>query len=181
MNCPKDGSPLETHNLMSVQVDECPACRGIFFDEGELEKAKAAADPDLGWMEVELWKDQDRYNLAISEWACPRDGQPMVAIAYDDSGVVIDHCLKCKGIWLDGGKFAELVAALERELLAKHSDDYVRESFHEAGELVAGKKGFASEWRDFLTVVRLMQYRILSENPGLARALAAYARSTPFK
>lgn len=181
MNCPKDGAPLETHDLLGVQVDECPTCRGFFFEHGELEKAKNAADPDLKWMDVELWKDEDSYNLALSQWACPRDGQPMVAIAYDDSGVVIDHCLKCKGVWLDGGKFAELIAALENELLSKPGDEYFKESLEEAGELVTGDKGFASEWRDFLTVVRLMQYRVLSENPKLAEALAAYARATPFK
>lgn len=181
MNCPRDNSVLETHSLETVQVDECPTCRGIWFDDGELRKAQTAADPDLGWMDVDLWKDQDRYSLALSDYSCPRDGQPMVCITYGDTGVSVDHCLKCSGIWLDGGKFQDILAALEQDLVSKPSSEYARESLEEAGELVTGSKGFVSEWRDFMTVVRLMQYRILAENPRLRDALVAYARSTPFK
>jgi Zn-finger nucleic acid-binding protein len=189
MNCPKDNTPLETHSLGEVQVDECPTCRGAWFDAGELEQAKNTADPDLGWMEFDLWRDQERYSLSLSERQCPRDGQPMVAILYgkpaqpagESGGVTVDHCVKCGGVWLDAGEFGRIVAALEAELVSQSSGEYVKDSLQEAGELLSGKKSFAREWRDFKTVLRLMQYRILSENPKLRDALIAYARSTPFK
>jgi Zn-finger nucleic acid-binding protein len=181
MNCPRRDGVLETHALETVQVDECPVCRGIWFDEGELDKAKDAADPDLRWMEIELCKDQDRFSLSLSELECPRDGAPMVSIIYDGSGVVVDHCVRCKGVWLDQGEFQRILAALEQEMVSKPGSEYLKESLDEAGEIVAGPKGFASEWRDFMTVTRLMQYRLLSENPKLRDALVAFARSTPFK
>ena len=214
MNCPKDNSPLETHDLGAARVEECPTCRGVWFDRGELDKAKDSIDPDLGWMEVDLWMDQESYNLSLSPLSCPRDGQPMVSIAFTGesastksaapegdpsseeltgsetgtrpipsplSPVIVDHCLKCGGVWLDQNEFGQIIAALEQELVSKPESEYLRESLQEAAEVVAHPRKFASEWRDFLTVTRLMQYRILSDNPRLRDALAAYARSTPFK
>lgn len=214
MNCPKDNTPLETHDLSAAKVQECPSCRGVWFEKGELDKAKNSVDPDLGWMEVDLWMDQEGYNLSLSPLSCPRDGQPMVSIAFTGgpdttkiaaiegnassevvadseatarpipsplSPIIVDHCLKCGGVWLDQNEFGQIIAALEQELISKPESEYLRESLQEAAEVVAHPRKFASEWRDFLTVTRLMQYRILSENPRLRDALAAYARSTPFK
>ncbi len=38
MRCPKCGLELATTTLEGVEVDVCPGCRGIFLDDGELEK-----------------------------------------------------------------------------------------------------------------------------------------------
>jgi len=51
----------------------------------------------------------------------------------------------------------------------------------EAKDLAAGGEGFASEWNDFHSVTRLLQYRILAENPRVAELLLALQTSSPFK
>ena len=38
MHCPKRGAKLQEERLEGVAVDICPACRGVWFDEGELPK-----------------------------------------------------------------------------------------------------------------------------------------------
>jgi hypothetical protein len=38
MRCPKCGQELTTTALHEVAVDVCPGCRGMFLDDGELEK-----------------------------------------------------------------------------------------------------------------------------------------------
>lgn len=38
MRCPKCGQELTTTKLGEVEVDVCPGCRGMFLDDGELEK-----------------------------------------------------------------------------------------------------------------------------------------------
>ena len=43
--------------------------------------------------------------------------------------------------------------------------------------MVTGPEGVVSEWRDFTTVLRLLQYRFLVENPGAAAALAAVQKT----
>ena len=37
MTCPKDGTPLQTVSQFGVTVEECPTCRGMWLDPGELE------------------------------------------------------------------------------------------------------------------------------------------------
>ena len=38
MHCPKCGSQLQEETLQEVTVDVCPACHGIWLDDGELTK-----------------------------------------------------------------------------------------------------------------------------------------------
>ena len=38
LHCPKCGTDLQSRTLRGVTVDECPACRGMWLDQGELEK-----------------------------------------------------------------------------------------------------------------------------------------------
>ena len=45
MRCPKCGDQLTTLDHHGVAVDECPSCRGMWLDEGELETL-AARDKD---------------------------------------------------------------------------------------------------------------------------------------
>jgi hypothetical protein len=62
---------------------------------------------------------------------------------------------------------------LEKEVVAKDVPDYIAASIEEARELIGGEEGIISEWRDFATVVRLLQYRVLVENPRLRAAITA--------
>jgi hypothetical protein len=38
MHCPKCGQKMATTTLHEVEVEVCPGCRGMFLDDGELEK-----------------------------------------------------------------------------------------------------------------------------------------------
>jgi Zn-finger nucleic acid-binding protein len=153
----------------------------VWFERGELEQTADQAAPDLAWMDFELWKDQDLFNVTESALVCPADGQGMASIQYDETGVVVDHCVKCGGVWLDAGEFEKIILALKDEAAAKPASAYVKTALHEAAELVSGDKGLASEWRDFTTVLRLLEYRLLVENPKLQKRLVDFARLSPFK
>lgn len=37
MHCPKCGNKLKEIQIKSVAVDECPHCKGVYFDAGEIE------------------------------------------------------------------------------------------------------------------------------------------------
>jgi hypothetical protein len=41
-SCPVDGSAMEKEIVMSVIVDRCPGCHGVWLDGGELETLKGA-------------------------------------------------------------------------------------------------------------------------------------------
>jgi hypothetical protein len=53
----------------------------------------------------------------------------------------------------------------------------VRSALAETRELFTGSEGVVSEWRDFATVLRLLQYRFLVENPRAAAAIAEVQRT----
>ena len=38
MNCPVDGTQLAMSEREGVEIDDCPSCRGIWLDRGELDK-----------------------------------------------------------------------------------------------------------------------------------------------
>ncbi len=38
IHCPNDNSKLETYDLESLQIDICPKCKGLWLDDGEIEK-----------------------------------------------------------------------------------------------------------------------------------------------
>ncbi|QFG23362.1 zf-TFIIB domain-containing protein [Actinomadura sp. WMMB 499] len=38
MQCPKCPTKLDTHERHGVVIEECPGCRGVFLDRGELEQ-----------------------------------------------------------------------------------------------------------------------------------------------
>lgn len=181
MNCPLDGTTLEIHSIHSVDVEECPQCRGLWFEQGELNKAKDEADPNLNWMDFDLWSEGDNFRTDWSDRQCPSCGKIMAAIAYAHTGVTVEYCVEGHGIWLDKGEFQAIIEALENESLSMDSSEYAQASFEEAKDLLIGNEGFASEWKDFRTVSRLLQYRILAENPKLAELLVALQTTTPFK
>ncbi len=181
MECPIDGTTLETHTVHSINIEECVQCRGLWFEEGELRKAKDESDPDLDWLDFDLWSDQESFIADWSSRKCPQCGKNMATISYAATGVTVDYCAEGHGIWLDKGEFQAIIEALEAEVSSKTVSGYVSSSLDEAMELFTGDEGFISEWKDLLTVVRLLQYRVLVENPKVAELLIALQSTSPFK
>ena len=38
MHCPKCGATMETINVNDIEIDKCPECLGLYFDNNELEQ-----------------------------------------------------------------------------------------------------------------------------------------------
>jgi Zn-finger nucleic acid-binding protein len=179
MECPIDGTPLKTHKFHSINVEECLQCGGIWFEEGELRKAKNETESELSWLDFDLWSDQETFTADWSSRKCPQCNKSMATISYGETGVAIDYCASGHGVWLDKGEFKAIIKALKAEVNSKTVSDYVTSSLDEAMELFTGDEGFISEWKDLLTVWRLLQYRFLIENPKVAELLTALQTTSP--
>jgi Zn-finger nucleic acid-binding protein len=180
MKCPTCALDLEVRLAGPIEVDECSRCGGAWFEDDELRKAKDAWDPDLKWMDFELWSDWDSLDLKPKDLKCPSCDRGLVAVLYADKGIEVDCCPSCRGIWLEDGEFASIVDELTAELLNKPISQYVKASLQEAKEILTGPESVYSEWKDFKTVLRLMQYRLLVENPRLSKAISDVQSSTAF-
>ena len=51
MKCPKCGHDLEEIEMVGIKVERCTACRGTFFDEGELDILLESREPQ-GFLDV---------------------------------------------------------------------------------------------------------------------------------
>jgi len=169
MDCPACKIPL--HQIMSSQgavIDFCDRCKGTWLDGGEV--AYFALHPT----EV-LKRLKDRLiNEDQSDRACPRCSVPMVRGGLLQPDLVVDHCLRCEGLWFDDRELA---------LLARHSRGLSIKK--EAASLVSGPAELEilgqdqektekppSRW-DFLVPERQAVPPEPSQSPGPSRAAAA--------
>ncbi len=179
--CPKCGTDLNIKALGSIDVDECESRKGIWLDKGELREAKDLADPNLNWLDFEIWKHPEKFNSKQSDIQCPTCNIPTVGIEYGHTGVNIDYCKNCHGVWLDKDELPNIIEALEHEITEKTFSEYVHESIEEAKKLVTGPESFMSEWKDLSSVFKLMQYRLYVEKPKLVETLLDLNTLNPFK
>ena len=93
--CPKCGTDLKLKVIGSIEIDECESCKGIWLDKGELREAKDLADPNLNWLDFEIWKHPEKFNSKQSDIQCPTCNIPTVGIEYGHTGVNIDYCKNC--------------------------------------------------------------------------------------
>lgn len=107
MHCPKcRAADLRPTTVRDIQVDRCPRCHGIWFDERELSAMLALDAASL----QPLADRADAGHLTELRADCPRDGTPLLRVfSALNRQVVVDTCPACRGIWLDGGELAALV------------------------------------------------------------------------
>lgn len=172
---------MDVKLIGSVEVDECSSCKGIWLDKGELGEAEELADPNLNWLDFEIWKHEDQFKSKDGAVDCPTCNIPTVGIEYGHTGVNIDYCKNCHGVWLDKDELPDIIEALEHEINEKTFSEYVHETIEEAKEVVTGHESFMSEWKDLSSVFKLMQYRLYVEKPKLVETLTELNTLNPFK
>jgi len=114
MKCPVCVGPylVEFHDSARVvTLDRCPKCKGIWFDEDELNKLFESASKDLSILPGAQKTDKQ----------CPNCGRMLYEFQYPQTLVKVDMCRKCDGVWLDPGELTELRRV--REYL-QNSEDF---------------------------------------------------------
>ena len=108
MNCPRCETSLNIETIkeinFSVEVDKCPSCKGIWFDESELQKLENITE--LTVFEIRRIPSEYRQLDALYCPKCENGGKALMKKATHpkDHKVIIDYCKNCNGIWLDGGE-----------------------------------------------------------------------------
>ena len=175
--CPRCNETLDGITFEELPVDQCPQGHGSWFDQEELDQALTKAEPDLGFIEVELWKDPQSLAASHTGGPCPVCGEKMALVTYGDTGVEVDVCLQKHGAWLDSGEFEKIAQSLEDQLLTMDSGELLKETLDEGADTITGSEGRGKQWRNFKNVARLLQYRILIENPTLDNMFTGFMRT----
>lgn len=179
--CPRCKVELEKRQYKGVQVDECKNCHGIFFDRGELERARDNADQDLRWLDFVLFNVSDLKKFTQDQVDCPKCGSTMEALQYAGSSVILSKCANCQGVWLDKGEFEKIVVYLEKLVASLPASELSDSLQRQAIDIIVGPKGEAEELKDLAAVTRLLEERWVSEHPTIEKIIETYYELTPFK
>ena len=169
MKCPNCQSVLKRLDFKGITLDHCEECDGLWFDRGELERAKNEEDRKLEGFDFPLWSVTEKVTTLRGERLCPMCNEKMYVINYADySDIPVDTCPTCQGIWLDKGEFDKIVSHLEELKKEASVLSYLKAFEEEAKQLFVGKKGFFAEAKDLLAVSKLLVYRIIETIPPVA-------------
>jgi Zn-finger nucleic acid-binding protein len=119
MQCPGCHATLRTVDYEGIKIESCPACEGEWLDAGELkhiaqarevrfdeaERRAVAAAVKITPVKVER---HDR------DLRCPKCAGQTDARNYGgDTGILIDQCTTCGGIWVDVGELEKIQMVIE--------------------------------------------------------------------
>jgi len=167
MECPNDNTKLEKVLFHNVEVDYCPKCLGIWFDNDELRLVKDDKDEQLNWLDVNLWKNKEDFKVSSSIKHCPVCRVALTEVGYDKSKVKVDFCKMCNGIWLDRGEFKQVINYLKNKSDYEVLHNYTKNLVLELWEVFTGPEKFREELDDFLMLLKLFSYKFETQHPFL--------------
>lgn len=173
MLCPLCKITLDRAILENVEVNFCPKCLGLWFEEDELRLAKDQKDRDLRWLDIDLWKEKEKFKISPGQKLCPWCRLPLYEVNYGDSEIKVDVCNLCYGIWLDRGEFKKIISYLKKKADYEVLNNYLQNLKQEFWEIFSGPETFREEILDFLTLLKVLVYKFAIQHPAIARLIAS--------
>jgi Zn-finger nucleic acid-binding protein len=167
MDCINNHGKLEKILFHNVEVDYCPKCMGIWFEQNELRLAKDDKDEQLNWLDVDLWRDKARFKIFGSKRYCPACRIALCEVRYDESHVKLDFCKNCQGIWLDRGEFKQIIVYLKKKFDYEILNHYTKNLVVQLWEVFTGPETLREELGDFLMLLKLLNYKFAVQHPYL--------------
>ncbi len=115
--CPDCNIPMDPLSFRGVNLDDCPQCGGIWFDDGELKKLQSIGD-QLSFQALEdtAKPHQDVVCQEPGAKLCPKCQERLTPYRYlYSSDVIIDECDDCFGIWVQDGELEKMATYLETQ------------------------------------------------------------------
>lgn len=170
--------------FFNAEVDYCPRCLGLWFEEDELRQAKDEKDKDLNWLDIDLWQDKAKFKISPVQGSgakkggkprfnlCPVCSVPLYCVEYGESKITVDLCNLCHGIWLDRGEFKKIIDYLKEKGKREILDNYLKNFAAEGLEVFAGPEDFKEELGDFLAILKLLNYKFVTQHPTISRIIS---------
>lgn len=107
MKCPKCNKTLIIVERYNIQLDYCPFCKGIWFDNDELAHlSEALPNVDFQLPEINALKVAD---INEEKRKCPRCNVIMDKVLMNKKPPVLDICPNNHGYWFDANELGEYV------------------------------------------------------------------------
>lgn len=180
MNCPQCHVEMKHAAIGDADIDECPDCRGLWLDQGELDAVKDEVLPDYSWLDIAGWEDQFEFEVSMDLNFCPKCKDIALTKVVDPNSKTEVHlCTQCKGRWLTTGQFLNIVNALIEEAEQKSAPEIARISLKQAKEMLTSDDSFVSEWQDLKEILNMLKHRIFIDHPKLKSVLEGFQKSLP--
>jgi len=176
MLCPICKKNLKTAIFHNTGVNYCDQCLGVWFEEDELRQAKDKRDKKLNWLDVDLWKEKKQLWISRGIRSCPYCRLPLYEVYYGGSGVIVDICNVCYGIWLDRGEFKKIIEYLKEKANWKILHNYTKNLRREFWEIFSGPERLKEEIADFLMVLKLLNYKFAVQQPTITKIILSLPR-----
>lgn len=145
--CPACNKPLETVTICDTELEAClNGCGGVWFDAAELfrldEQGEGEDDPVLQKL-LSFNTPRDTENR--DKITCLKCGIKMRRREHrEGSGIFVDECYGCGGLWLDGG---ELKAVRENPVVIRSNEERQRMAEEFSKRIIEEKRRAAEEAR----------------------------------
>ena len=136
MNCPQCGDQMQSVQYEGADIETCESCGGEFVGPEALTHIVRTREMRFDEAVKEITSNQiPQFGVPVQEserhLTCPQcEGSMTVNNYCGDSGVFVDRCDTCGGVWLDHEELQHVQSLLER--WADVSPEQIREL---AGEL----------------------------------------------
>lgn len=118
LKSPVSGAVLEEVTVNDVMLHKDPETGGYWLRQGELEALTEAQETPV--LEVHTGETLREHKGRF----CPEDNTALMEFEFEGhSGVKLDICPTCKGIWLDGGEITKLMEYLNNYEFGSHEED----------------------------------------------------------
>jgi Zn-finger nucleic acid-binding protein len=110
MKCPNCVAELAKAKRDGVELEACPACKGMWLTRQELDQLENEVF-DLG----DRWKGSLVFHEAASERSCPECSQPLGRFQYRDYDLQMEFCPDGHGFWLEEGEDRRVLDLMRKE------------------------------------------------------------------
>jgi len=174
MQCPKcNNKNLEKIKINDIKVDRCSNCGGLWFDKNELKITRDHRDQNLSWLKFDLWEDENKLMISGRSINCPRDKKPLFKIKYGETGVMVDICFDCHGIWLDKEELDKIILELKEKINSETIPEYLNDLSGEVKSLVIHPDQMEIELKHIMILMKLLEYRFLAQYPRISEITSA--------
>lgn len=105
--CPTCHSAMPQASIAGQTVERCDGCLGCWFDPSELSAAILSTDSSATRTANKSWKPMGGSPIEIQ---CPKCNIKVASSVYaHDSGIPINKCSQCQGVWLQNGQLRRLI------------------------------------------------------------------------
>jgi len=111
MECLRCNSAMKKMDLDGVLIDKCSNCGGVWLDADELDKLKYDDGKDKQELMIEAKNEvmQERKRLLTTVGMCPKCQRKKLD-TFVRTGVEIDQCPACYGLFFDHGELQKISA-----------------------------------------------------------------------